>query len=212
MADEFYFFDTIKVFSYHKLTADIAPTSLDVVLDLYPGKPNYSLAKHYKLPVELLSKEFTDLLSAAGLEAHHAEIFYRPGNGPDMDAYIHTDGHRIYPGFAKINYVTGGKNNIMKWWRPLKPITDDNIQTTPVGTKYLYFDAKDCKLYNQVDMQGLYVVNAAIPHSVEMSTGSVSTPRICISVTPKLKNSGWITMGCIDAKYRLEHAVKNQRL
>lgn len=207
MHKDFSFFDTMKVFSYSKIDTDITPVSMETILDLYPMKPDYSTARHYKLPIERLNKEFVDLLDRAGLEPHHAEIFYRPGNGKDMDAFIHTDGHVIVPGFAKINYVVGGANNLMKWWRPLVDVTEKNIMTTPIGTKFMYFEEKECELYDQVDMQGLYVVNAAIPHSVEMSTGTVDTPRICVSVTPKIKNSQHIVAGCMDVSIRIKSAL-----
>jgi hypothetical protein len=201
------FFDTMKVFSYNKLALDILPASLDTVRELYPHKPNFDKFAHYRLPVEKLEQDFLELLDLAGLEAKHAEIFYRPGTGKLMDAFIHTDGHRVVPGFAKINYVLGGESNIMKWWKPLKPVTAANMMETSVKTKYLSFKEEDCELYDQVDMQGLYVVNAGIPHSVSMNTGSIDNPRIAISVTPRLKDGASQNVGCVQASYRLAQAL-----
>lgn len=205
MADEYYFFDSVKIFTHHKLNTDIVPVDLDTVLDLRPEKSGKA-ALHYTIPNSVISDEFNKLLDMGGMVVDHAEVFYRPGNGESMDAYIHTDGHVVRAGFAKINYVVGGKNNLMKWYRPLT-VTEE--LTTPVGTKYLRFAPKDCKLIDQLDMQGLYIVNAAIPHSVEMTTGSTVEPRICISITPKNKCGKYSTAGCIDTKYRLTHALSN---
>ena len=201
------FFDTMKVFSYYKVPMDILPCSMETVKELYPHQPDFTKFAHYRLPENRLADEFKQLLDLAGLEVKHAEIFYRPGVGKNMDAFIHTDGHRVIPGFAKINYIIGGENNIMKWWRPLKPVTDANRMETSVNTKYLSFKEEDCELYDQVDMQGLYVVNAGIPHSVSMNTGGVDNPRIAISVTPRIRGSSVPNAGCMDTSIRLTQAI-----
>lgn len=200
------FFDEIQVFTYSKVDLDIMPCSLETVRDLYPHKPDYSKFSHYRLPADRLDGEFLRLLDVAGLDVKHAEIFYRPGNGVMMDAFIHTDGHRIVPGFAKINYIIGEGGNTMKWWRPLQ-VTEKNEMVTPINTKYLKFEENECQLLDQVDMRGLYVVNAGIPHSVSMSVGDVDRPRICISVTPKLKGSDKLNVGCNETTQRLAAAL-----
>lgn len=201
------FFDKMKVFSYYKVPMDILPASMETVRDLYPYKPDFTKFAHYRLPADRLTPEFIQLLDLAGLEVKHAEIFYRPGVGKDMDAFIHTDGHRVIPGFAKINYVLGGTSNIMKWWRPIKPVTQENQMETSVKTKYLWFKEEDCVLYDQVDMQGLYVVNAGIPHSVSMNVGGVDNPRIAISITPRVKGSNIHNAGCVDTATRLTQVI-----
>jgi hypothetical protein len=208
MDNDLSFFDNMKVFTYSKIDLDIMPCTLETVRDLYPHKPDFSKFSHYKLPVDRLNPDFMRLLDSAGLDVKHAEIFYRPGNGPSMDAFIHTDGHRVIPGFAKINYIIGEGGNTMKWWRPLQ-VTVKNEMLTAINTKYLKFDESECQLLDQTDMIGLYVVNAGIPHSVSMIVGDVGKPRICISVTPKPKDSIKMNIGCHEANRRLTHAIKN---
>lgn len=203
------FFDQIKVFTYSKLNIDLIPCSLETVRDLYPHKPDYSKFSHYRVPIDRLEPNFVRLLSRAGLGIKHAEIFYRPGTGEAMDAFIHTDGHRVVPGFAKINYVISEDSNIMSWWRPIGPVTEKNEMVTSVNTKYLKFERSECKLLDQVDMHGLYVVNAGIPHSVSMNAGSVDRPRICISVTPLLLEN-MKNVGCREAHSRLSSAIEYQ--
>jgi hypothetical protein len=203
MTDKYYFFDSVKIFTHYKLNTDIVPVDLDTVLDLRPEKSG-KVALHYTIPNSVISDEFNKLLAMGGMVVDHAEVFYRPGIGVLNDAFIHTDGHIVRTGFAKINYVVGGENNLMKWYRP-RVVTEELITT--VGTKYLRFAPEDCELIDQLDMQGLYIVNAAIPHSVEMTTGSTVEPRICISITPKNKWGKHSTAGCIDTKYRLTHAL-----
>ena len=207
--NDFSFFDTQKVFSYYKLPMDILPASLDIVRGFIPMNADLSRPVHYKLPNDSLDKKFLKVLDDIGAEVDHAEVFYRAGQGPELDSLIHTDSHEIFPSLAKINYITGGGKNLMKWYRPRVPFTEKNLHITPAGTKYIRFAKKDCDIYDQVDMQGLYIVNAAIPHSVEMTNGSAASPRICISVTPRLK--GQINnMGCNDLQRRLDQYFAGQ--
>jgi hypothetical protein len=207
--NNFSFFDTQRVFSYHKLPEDIMPADLDVVRSYLPLTANFSKPVHFKFPIYLLNRKFLKMLDSIGVEVGHAEIFYRAGQGTELDSVIHTDIHRIVPSLAKINYVIGGEQNLMKWYRPRVPFTDSNLYVTPIGTKYISFPRKDCDVYDQVDMQGLYIVNAAIPHSVEMTNGSADNPRICISVTPKLKGSIH-NMNCNELKRRLDNYFAGQ--
>lgn len=202
------FFDNMAVFTYAKVEQDILPCDIETVRYYYPHKPDYDKFSHYKIPSTALSAEFLDILDRGGLAVKHAEVFYRPGTGAAMDSFIHTDGHRVVPGFAKVNYVLGGDQNIMKWWRPLA-VTEKNNMETAIGTKYLRFEEHECVLLDSVDLHGLYVVNAGIPHSVTMSSGSVSEPRICISVTPILKTTR-DNLGCRDTLSRLHYALKNK--
>lgn len=206
------FFENTKVFTYKKLPFDIMPTSMDIVHKSYPYPETdgvlYSYFAHYGFSTRFLNKDFSDLLSEAGMYARHAEIFYRPGTGELMDAFIHVDGHEVIPGLAKINYIIGGQGNIMRWWKPVGPVTEDNKLITKAGTQYLAFEERECELLDEVEMSdGLYVVNAGIPHSVTMNRGDVDTPRICISIVPKLieKDSPTNT-GCWDAYNKLVEA------
>lgn len=195
------FFDTQQIFTYKKISPDILPCTMDVVKRYYPYKPGYDRFSHYKIPNSSLATSFIGWLDSAGLTVKHAEIFYRPGTGAQNDAFIHVDGHRVVPGFAKINFIIGAASNTMKWWRP-NAVTEKNNMSTPIGTKYLRFDPDECSLLDQVDMRGLYVVNAGIPHSVEMNNGSTEQPRICISVTP-LYRATLRNAACMDVAERL---------
>lgn len=74
--------------------------------------------------------------------------------------------------------------------------------TTKVGTKYLVFQSDEVTEIDRAEMQGLYLVNAGIPHSVDMNRGSPDAPRICLSIVPKDKDTGKL-LGCGDVYDRL---------
>lgn len=196
------FFDKMSVFTHAKIPLDVIPVAKDVVNELYPH-PERTQFAHYKVPIDKVSSEFSAMLHEVGLDVKHAEIFFRPGVGKLMDAFIHTDSHTIVPGFAKINFVYGGSNNVMRWWKPTQ-VTSKNHMLTPIGTRYLHFDESECVMLDEVMMDGLYVVNAGIPHSVLMGSASVDNPRVCISVTPRLYGSeATSNVGCRDTVARL---------
>lgn len=199
------FFDTGDVFTWAKLTKDILPCTMETVIKYNPANPTLDRFAHYHIPNSSLTPEFLEWLYRADLTVKHAEIFYRPGTGIQNDAFIHVDGHSVIPGFAKINYILGESGNIMKWWRP-KSVTEKNNMLTPIGTKYLRFSEDECVLLDQADMSGIYIVNAGIPHSVEMKSANVKEPRICISVTP-LSLKTMTNVSCNEAYRRLQYSI-----
>jgi len=193
--------------TYLKMPKDILPAKMEDILDIYPWPTNdngerYSYFSHYAYPVERITKEFKDILAHTSMVVRHAEIFYRPGVGEEFDAFIHTDGHQIVEGLAKINFIIGGENNIMSWYIPHVPITDSHIKTTSVGTKYLNFEPNEVNLIDEAELNGLYIVNAGIPHGVKMTQGGINKPRICISLVPRDKTT-LENIGCEDAYLRL---------
>jgi hypothetical protein len=72
----------------------------------------------------------------------------------------------------------------MHWFKPVVEIQSRHQLITNAGTKYLTFLPEDVKEIDSTDMHGLYVVNAGIPHSVDMTAGSPDEPRICLSIVP----------------------------
>jgi len=182
-------------FTYRDINIlNIAPASKETILETYPfpknkeGQP-YTFFAHYKYDPEYISEQFKEMMLRGGMVVKHSEVFFRPGVGEDFDAFIHVDGHRVVPCIAKINYVIGESDNIMRWYMPRVRVEDRHQLVTNAGTKYLAFPPEDVMEIDHLDMSGLYVVNAGIPHSVQMKNGTPDRPRICLSIVPMLKNS-----------------------
>lgn len=198
-------------FTYKKLELGVLPSDLKTINSTYPWPKNeqgvaFSYFAHYAFPINLIDKEFIDILRAGNMTVKHSEVFYRPGTGTEFDAFIHTDGHKIFEGLAKINLILGGNKNIMRWYTPLGPVKPENLMTTKANTKYLVFQSDEVNEIDSVEMQGLYVVNAGIPHSVDMYRGSPDNPRVCLSIVPKDIHTGKV-LKCIDVYNRLVNAV-----
>lgn len=208
------FYHTTNVFTYKKLDIDLMPATLEVIQKAYPFPENpegvlFSYFAHYKFSTRHLNPEFNKLLNDCNLYARHAEVFHRPGTGELMDAFIHVDGHEVVPELAKINYIIGGEGNIMQWWRPKGPVTEENKLTTKAQTQYLAFEEHECDLIDEIEMtDGLYVVNAGIPHSVIMRRGDAARPRICISIVPRsIEKDAPSNAGCWDVYQRLSEGI-----
>lgn len=196
-----------KIFTYLEANnLGYLPTTWDLILESYPYPPRdgipYNYFAHYVLDKKFLNPQFLEILSAGGMEVFHSEVFFRPGTGELYDAFIHTDGHKILPCMAKINWVMGDPGNLMSWYLPKVDPTEDNELITKAGTKYLVFEENQVDLLDQVDMNGLYVVNAGIPHGVKMLSGSSANPRVAVSIVPRIKGQT-TSMGGIDVYLRL---------
>lgn len=194
--------------TWFKVSKNIQPITFDTITRLYPYKPDFGRYALYKFLTSDITPEFMEILDVAELGIKHLQIFYRPGYSADMNAFIHTDGYDVIPDLAKINYVISGRGNIMKWWRPLSnTVLDKHRFKTEIGSKYLRFDEHECELLDQQDLAGLYVVNAGIPHSITMTNASIDNPRICVSITPTIKNSNKMISTSIEVINRLEMAI-----
>lgn len=178
-------------FTFKKIDLPVPPSTVEEIRRQYPWPPDpetgvkYKYFSHYKFDYEKgLDPVFVDIMAWGGMKIKHCEVFYRPGTGEEFDAFIHVDGHKVVDCVAKINWVLGAPGNIMRWWMPTVTVEDRHQLITNAGTKYLTFPEHEVMQIEAVDMQGLYVVNAGIPHSVDMKAGDVNEPRICLSIVP----------------------------
>lgn len=177
-------------FTYRKIELPAEPSTLEEIHRQYPWPADpdtgveRSFFSHYKFDPAGLNPVFVDIMNWGGMKVKHCEVFYRPGTGEEFDAFIHVDGHKVVDCVGKINWVLGAKGNVMHWFKPVVEIQSRHQLTTNAGTKYLTFLPSDVEEIDSVDMHGLYVVNAGIPHSVDMKAGSPDEPRICLSIVP----------------------------
>jgi hypothetical protein len=177
-------------FTYRKIELPVDPSTIEEIHRQYPWPANpetgvkRSYFSHYKFDHRKLNHKFIEMMEWGGMTIKHSEVFYRPGTGETFDAFIHVDGHKLVDCIGKINWVIGARGNIMHWFETVVEIQPRHMLVTNAGTKYLTFLPEDVKKIDSTDMHGLYVVNAGIPHSVDMIDGSPDEPRICLSIVP----------------------------
>lgn len=115
------------------------------------------------VPPEEFPKEFDSWLeNTFGLKIAIAEIFWLKPFGKHP---IHVDGmsYPIYKG--KLNFVIGGSNSEMVWYRP----NSENFKLKELGPKagYLYIGLEDTTELHRRSLTDFCIVDAGTFHTVE---------------------------------------------
>lgn len=147
---------------------------VDLSLDLYPLKNQVTVTKipeyhEADISMDEINEEFINLLNSIGIKICHSQFFYSPPyyNGP-----IHVD--NVGGDYTKINYVFGGSNSRMFWYK-LKSNIKVPMKKTMVGVFYKEYTT------DQVDMIDSHIlgfpslVQVGIPHNMV----NQDEPRIC---------------------------------
>jgi hypothetical protein len=142
---------------------------IDVDLSIYKKNKR----NHVRGPKDILGVELNDTLHKLNIGIQWVEVFYL---GDDADHTIHCDGHEL-DNKAKLNYVVGGKNSIMTWY---KPVSEDKIEkrTSLANTIYLGINTEDViETYSTIMKEGFYLVNVGQFHNV----WNKNNDRYCLS-------------------------------
>ena len=111
---------------------------------------------------DIMGVELNDILDKLNIGIQWIEVFYL---GDNANHSIHCDGHEL-DNKAKLNYIIGGKDSIMSWY---KPISEDKItkRTSSANTIYLGINTEDViETYNTPMKEGFYLVNVGEFHNV----------------------------------------------
>ena len=130
-----------------------------------PGNIN-----HFKIDTD---PELQNFLLPLDVKIIHSELFYTPP-GYTLRAHIDT----VNDDHCKLNFVYGGTDSLMQWWR-LKDSTlvlESKFNST--GTPYIPVNIDDCDLVWSAKIGTPSLVNVGQPHSVINHSNS---PRWCFS-------------------------------
>jgi len=101
--------------------------------------------------------------------------FYTPPNYSLATAHIDDS---KFSNMAKLNYVSGGAEHWMHWYK-FVGTEEQIIKTTNVrGDSYYSFDKEHCEEIAREHMEGYYLVNAGVPHGI---TNDSPIGRWCLS-------------------------------
>lgn len=149
---------------------------------------------HARGPSDIMGNQTGNILSKVGIEIRWVEVFYL---GPGADHTIHCDGREL-DNKAKLNYIIGGKDSLMKWYHPASQ-DKIKIRTSWANTVYLGLETDDViETYSTTMQEGFYIVNVGEFHNVWNS----DEDRYCLSAC------------LVDSKnnYRLNYKELQQRL
>lgn len=145
-------------------------------------------AQHFGFPVDQLSPTFLDWAKSRNIHISFAEIFYLPAHCTVRR--IHTDLDHITDQCSKINFIIGGEDAPMQWFKlkdSAQSLFDINTAPTTVNKKqvspYLSWIRDDCELIDETILAGANIIHAGIPHVVFTN----EKPRIAISVVLQCK-------------------------
>ena len=138
---------------------------------LYKIQKTHDLTKLMIFNYPVVDKGLKEFLSQHGLMISMAEVFYIP---PQTVMPIHVDSD-VFSNCCKLNWIIGGGDMI--WYEPLmnKPL---HFHTTPIGTKYLLFEADEVREVYRDKIGRPSLVNAGLAHNVHNNTDE---GRWCIS-------------------------------
>ena len=137
----------------------------------YFDKKKYSTARHQLLDRNEISSEYVKWIESLGLILDHAEVFF---SIPHTYYPIHQD-HHTRIDFPKINFIYGGSNSVMNWYK-VKPGKIGTMSETKIDTPYVGYAPDEVELLYSKELQSPSLVQAGVPHNV-----TVNSPRWCVS-------------------------------
>ena len=147
---------------------------------------NLSVVDQFKTSVSHSAKSFRlneidsnvyNFLNSLNIITAPPACFYTP---PGADRGLpHVDSMELN-NMVKLNYIIGGKNTVMQWFKFNGNNKNIIHQHNGLGSGYLKFDQSMCELIWEEEIKGPCLVNAGIPHNVKNRS---DTDRWSISYT-----------------------------
>ena len=163
---------------------------VDLKLEIEPLSKNYDPYSpnigHSKLAEQHVSSDFITFINSLDLILRYIEIFVKPSHfGPG----IHIDDGNLND-IAKINWVYGGSDSIMRWYKE-KPNTIHKSRnvTTAINSYAVIYPTAGVDLIHEQKVGFPSIIQAAIPHGVV----TLDEPRYCYSAVMGTKTKPVLT-------------------
>jgi hypothetical protein len=135
-------------------------------LNISPLKEEYDVTSvttpHTSVELDMIHPAMREWLDSLGITVPWIEIFYRKSG---QHGGVHTDS---IPGdFTKINWIYGGKNSKMIWYKITDPkALDRKPNTTSVETNYIAYAMSEVSPVYAEELLGAYLLQVGVPHIV----------------------------------------------
>lgn len=117
---------------------------------------------HVIVPNDIMGQQFNEWLTNLGLELEWVELFYL---SPNTSHIIHCDSAFMDMDFGKINYILGGQNSHMTWYKPRGKNTGE-VEKTKAGTTYRIIDTNELIETYSANLKGFCLVSVSEFHTV----------------------------------------------
>jgi hypothetical protein len=132
-----------------------------------------------------INPDLISVLASLNLTISWAELFYTAPftfSGPHIDDIQGGD-------FTKLNYVFGGKNSFMYWWKP-KPGVSKPLSKTEIDSHYIRYNIHEVDLIDKQRVQFPSIVQVGVPHNIH----NFEEPRYCLSIVLRKSDNTRLTM------------------
>ena len=149
------------------------------------NKKKYSTARHQLLDKNEISLDYLTWIKSLGLVLDLAEVFF---SVPHTYYTIHQDQY-TRTDFPKINFIYGGSNSFMNWYKIKTGKTGIESQTN-MDTAYVEYTLDEVDLIYSEELKAPSLVQAGIPHNVTI----LGSARWCVSTVytyPNKQLASW---------------------
>jgi hypothetical protein len=161
-------------------------------LNIHPLKEGIDInsygTAYIRPPLNDINHELISLLGTLNLTIVWISLFYTP---PFHFTEIHTDvdDSAIRGDYTRLNYVFGGKNSLMNWWKPKLGILNIG-KNTEIGSPYVGYDISEVDLVDTQQVKFPSIVQVGIPHNIQ----NLEEPRYCLSLVLRKQNNTRLTI------------------
>jgi len=165
---------------------------VNINLDINPLREGLDInsygTEYIRLSLADINDELISFLNTLNLIIVWIELFYTPSF---YFTNIHTDvdDGAIAGDYTKLNYVFGGKNSLMYWWKQ-KPGVSNTAGDTPIGSQCIRYKASEVDLIDEQQVQFPSIVQVGIPHNIR----NFKEPRYCLSLVLRKQDATRLTM------------------
>jgi hypothetical protein len=163
--------------------------SLNINLDINPLREDlninsYGTHNHIKISIDDINNDLILFLKTLNLTIGRVELFY---NLPFRFSTIHLDD--TGGDYIKLNYVFGGKNSLMYWWKQ-KPNISNSAELNALNSSYIDYKIDQVDLIDKQPVNFPSIVQVGIPHNIH----NFEEPRYCLSLVLKKQDNTRLTM------------------
>lgn len=153
------------------------PNCVNLNLNIHPLREgidinSYGTTKHIIVSVNDINHDLMSFLNTLNLTVKFVELFYTP---PYFFSKIHTD--NLGGDYVKLNYIFGGKDSFMFWWKPKLDTSTQPVKTS-INSLYIGYHETDVDLVDKQQVKFPSIVQVGVPHNIE----NFEEPRYCLSL------------------------------
>ena len=160
------------------INVDINPLRKDLNIN------SYGTRDHIKISIDDINNDLILFLKTLNLTIGRVELFYNP---PFRFSTIHLDD--TGGDYTKLNYVFGGKNSLMYWWKQ-KPNISNSAEINSTNSFYIDYKIDQVDLIDKQQVNFPSIVQVGIPHNIQ----NFEEPRFCLSLVLKKQDNTRLTI------------------